>query len=110
MTMSPGSRPSHGILPASVSSTPRPMMAAPMKMSILPRSDTGPSSKQLPLRAHAPSGAPEVLEGQSRGGTPLGCPTEITFLDQKGLVDVFDGVTLLADGRGQRFDSDRAAS
>src|SRR3954447_2042159 len=104
MEMSPGRRPSQGILPPSVSTTPTRRINPPTRIRVLPRSDmVSLASEQLALVATpGPSDAEVPICAQRRHPTSGGT-LKIAFLEQIGLVHVFDRALFLADGGGDGF-------
>src|SRR5690606_38346808 len=52
----------------------------------------------------------QVLIGQRSGFPPTGGPFEVTFLDQKGLVDFLNGSFVFSDRSGDGFQAYRAAA
>ena len=51
----------------------------------------------------------EPAGGLGGGDPALGGSHQIAFLDEEGLVDILDGLDLLAHGHGQALEADRAA-
>src|SRR5215475_14046084 len=111
MKMSPGRRPSQGIFPPRVSSTPTSTISPPNRISALPSSVIAMlSSEQLALGPTSRSGNAEVPIGLQRRHPSSGSALEISFLEQVGFVHILDRALLFADGGGDGFDADRPAT
>src|SRR5262245_41055985 len=106
MKMSPGRRPSQGIFPPRVRSTPISSISPPNRISVLPSSVIITfSSEQLALPPPSRAGNAEVPIGLRCRHPPPGSALEIPLLEQIGLVHVLDRTSFFADSGSDGFDA-----